>query len=146
MTAVGWSGLVLVLALLFGCAASRDDAGRAAVAGGATGEPVTIDDVAKVVGRWAGLVEPPGRSGQDAEYVELEVQPDGTYQARSARTGGFMDVRGRVEVDEGRLLVQGNRGTRGLATLFARDGRPTLVVNMTGPGRTWTTARLQRQR
>jgi hypothetical protein len=122
--------------------------GAGARAGGGTttalGEPVAVTDVKSVAGRWAGLMDLPG-GGRDVEYLEVTVLQDGTYRATSARTIGVMDAQGTIAVRDGRLVLEGERGARGTATLFSGRGQPTLLVDMTGANRSRTTARLQPQ-
>ena len=144
MGVTGWTALVALLMVVFGCAAPRGGGAPASAGGG--GVPVAIDDVARVAGRWTGLMETPGSSRESDQHVELDLRPDGTYRATSARTIGVMDARGTVKVNDGRLLVQGERGARGLGTLFSRDGRPMLVIDMSLPNGGQVTARLHPQR
>src|SRR5215470_14100790 len=99
-----WLALVLGLA---GCATSEST----------TTAPLPITDIASIAGKWVGLLELAGsRDRQD--YVEVTIAGDGTYRAASARTIGIMDARGTVSVAEGRLLIQGDSGGKGTATLF----------------------------
>jgi hypothetical protein len=69
--------------------------------------------------------------------VEVTIAGDGTYRAASARTIGVMDARGTVTVAGGKLVIQGERGGKGTATLFTQtqSGQPTrlLQVNGTAP-------------
>ena len=146
MAVTRWTALVTMLMVVLGCAAPRGGGPPAGAGGGVVGAPVPIDDVSRVAGRWTGLMDLPGGSRESEQYVELDLRPDGTYHATSARTIGLMDARGKVEVNDGRLLVQGERGARGRGTLFSRDGRPTLVIDMTLPNGGQVTARLHPQR
>jgi hypothetical protein len=114
--------LLLLLLAPAGCASATRDADR--------GTPVKLTDLGTVAGRWAGLGDLPGHRDDDL-YVEVTLRDDGTYEATSARTIGLMDARGRVQVSDGRLLIQGNSGARGTATLYSANGQPTLVVQMT---------------
>lgn len=92
--------------------------------------------------RWGHRGRPvPG--DRDDEDLEVTVQEDGTDEAKSARTIGVLDARGTVAVRDGGLLLRGERGSRGTARLFARDGRPTLMVDVTMPNQSRTTARLR---
>ncbi len=118
-------------------------AGCASTGAGKTGA-VAVTDLQSVVGRWVGLTELPGRR-EDAEYIEVTLHEDGTYQAKSARTSGFMDAHGRVALSDGKLLVQGDRGATGAATLLNVNGTRTLQVDMISPNGARTTGRLQPQ-
>jgi hypothetical protein len=136
---------VLFLLGLAACASggAGETTGRAGTT--AVGEPVAITDVKSVAGRWAGLMDLPG-GGRDIEYLEVTVREDGTYQATSARTIGVMDARGTIVPRDGRLVIQGASGARGTATLYSRQGQPTLMVDVTAANQSRTTARLQPQR
>jgi hypothetical protein len=135
---------VVTLLALGACASSGGGGDRTASgAGRGPGAPVPVTDLKTVVGHWAGLMDLPGNA--EDQYLEVTVREDGTYRAKSARTIGVMDVEGTVAVSDGRLLLQGRSGSRGTATLFSRDGQPTLMVDMTAVNRNRTTARLRPQ-
>jgi hypothetical protein len=143
MRAGRWPGRAMRVAALLalGACASSGSGGQTA-GGGGVGAPVTVTDVRSVAGRWAGLMDSPAPS-QDPEYLEVTVREDGTYRATSARTIGVMDAQGTIAVSDGRLLLTGERGTRGVGTLFSREGRPTLLVDITGVNQSRTRVRLQ---
>jgi hypothetical protein len=145
MTLASWSRrgtAVMLLMALGACGSGAASPRPAATTAGPAGAPVALTDVKSVAGRWVGLIDLPGH--RDDEYLEVTVQEDGTYQARTARTIGIMDAHGTVAVRDGRLLLQGARGAQGTATLVSRDGQPTLLVDMTGSNQARTTARLRR--
>jgi hypothetical protein len=124
----GICALGLVIALAFaGCAGS---------APATTTSPVAITDVASIAGKWVGLLELAGSRDRE-DYLEVTIAGDGTYRAASARTIGVMDARGTVTVAGGKLVIQGERGGKGTATLFTQtqSGQPTrlLQVNGTAP-------------
>jgi len=129
--------LLLLLLIDAGCASLASDSAR-------RGTPVTVTSIATVAGRWAGLSDLPG-DRMDENYVEVTLRDDGSYEATSARTIGFMDARGRVQVSDGRLLIQGNSGSRGTATLYSAGGERTLLVEMETPKTGSITARLRPQ-
>jgi hypothetical protein len=114
----GAVALALVTALLWGCAAG---AGQ----GNGHGTPVTVADVKTVAGRWSGVLEISGRRHED--FVEVMISPEGSYEMRGARTVGVLDAEGRVEAAGGTLRFLGSRAA-GTGTLYAKDGRRTLVV------------------
>jgi hypothetical protein len=115
--------LWLVVALgLAGCASS----GPAASTG-----PMAITDVASIAGKWVGLLEIAGSRDRE-DYVEVTIAADGTYRAASARTIGIMDAKGTVTVADGRLLIQGERGGKGTATLFSQTGQPSRLLQVNG--------------
>ena len=113
-----WLAMVLGLA---GCAGS----------GSSTTAPLPITDVASIAGKWVGLLEIAGsRDRQD--YVEVTIAGDGTYRASSARTIGLLDAKGIVKVADGRLLIQGDSGGKGTATLFSQPGQPPRLLQVNG--------------
>jgi hypothetical protein len=129
--------LSVLLLIHGGCASlASDSASR--------GTPVPVTSVATVAGRWAGLSDLPGNR-MDDNYVEVTLRDDGSYEATSARTIGFMDARGRVQVSDGRLLIEGNSGSRGTATLYSAGGQRTLLVEIETPRAGSVTARLRPQ-
>jgi hypothetical protein len=113
---------LVVAAGLAGCASS----GSATAAG-----PVAIADVASIAGKWVGLLEMAGSRDRE-DYVEVTIAPDGTYRAASARTIGIMDARGTVTVVDGKLLIRGERGGKGTATLFSQTGPPSRLLHVNG--------------
>lgn len=114
-----WLALVLGLA---GCAGNGSATATA---------PLPITDIASIAGKWVGLLEIAGsRDRQD--YVEVTIAGDGTYRAASARTIGILDARGTVKVADGRLLIQGDSGGKGTATLFSQPGQPPRLLQVNG--------------
>src|SRR5215468_985923 len=98
-----WLAIVLGLA---GCAGNGSATATA---------PLPITDIASIAGKWVGLLEIAGsRDRQD--YVEVTIAGDGTYRAASARTIGVMDARGKITLSDGKLLIQGERGGKGIGT------------------------------
>jgi hypothetical protein len=129
----------LALGVLVGLGACAPSTQRAT-----GGQTIAVEDLRSLAGRWAGLMDLPGHRADD-QYVEIEVRPDGTYRATSARTIGLMDARGTVALSEGRLFVQGEGGARGHGTLVSRDGQPVLMLDMTRADGGRITARLRPQ-
>src|SRR5262245_47967658 len=106
-------------------------AGCVANGSATTTAPMAITDVASIAGKWVGLLEIAGsRDRQD--YVEVTIAGDGTYRASSARTIGLLDARGIVKVADGRLLIQGDSGGKGTATLFSQPGQPPRLLQVNG--------------
>src|SRR5262249_53763472 len=110
--------LALIVVALAGCARS----GTAGSSG-----PVAITNLASISGKWVGLLEIAG-SGDREDYIEVTIATDGTYRAASARTIGIMDARGTASVSEGKLLIQGERGSKGVGTLFTQTGQPPRLL------------------
>src|SRR5215470_13102993 len=93
--------------------------------------PLPITDIASIAGKWVGLLEIAGsRDRQD--YVEVTIAGDGTYRASSARTIGLLDTKGQVKVADGRLLIQGDSGGKGTATLYSQPGQPPRLLQVNG--------------
>jgi hypothetical protein len=108
--------------------------GLAGCAGGGSATataPVAITDIASIAGKWVGLLEIAGSRDRE-DYVEVTIARDGTYRAASARTIGVMDVRGKVTVVDGRLLIQGESGGKGTATLYTQPGQPPRLLQVNG--------------
>ena len=133
------AGLAALLAL-GACASGGSASGRSA--GGSSAGVVPVTDLKAVAGRWAGLMDLPGNQNDD-QYLEVTVRENGTYEAKSALQIGLMDAKGTVAVSNGRLILQGDRGSKGTATLVSKEGTPTLMVDMTAPNQSRTTARLR---
>jgi hypothetical protein len=133
------AGLAALLAL-GACASGGSASGRSA--GGSSAGVVPVTDLKAVAGRWAGLMDLPGNQ-KDEQYLEVTVRENGTYEAKSALQIGLMDAKGTVAVSNGRLILQGDRGSKGTATLVSKEGTPTLMVDMTAPNQSRTTARLR---
>jgi hypothetical protein len=114
-------GLVLALGLV-GCAGSGS---------ATTAAPIAINDLASISGKWVGLLEIAGSRDRE-DYVEVTIEPDGTYRAASARTIGVMDARGTVKVADGRLLIQGASGGKGTAVLYSQPGNPPRLLQVNG--------------
>lgn len=107
--------------------------GLAGCAGGAATAtaPVAITDVASIAGKWVGLLEMAGSRDRE-DYVEVTIAGDGAYRAASARTIGVMDARGTVTVTDGKLVIRGEHGGKGTATLFTQPGQPPRLLQVNG--------------
>ena len=133
-----WTALGLALLLgLAGCAST----------GASSTAPVTVTDVSSVAGRWAGLLSITGSRDRE-DYVEVIVDGNGTYRASAARTIGVLDTKGTVTASGGRLLIKGDSGGQGTATLYKQpppDERMLVVNGTASDGRAYT-LRLRPQR
>jgi hypothetical protein len=130
-------GLLLVLGAA-GCAGS----------GAATSTaPVAVTDVSSVAGKWVGLLAITGSRDRE-DYVEVTVDANGSYRASAARTIGMLDTKGTVTASGGRLLIKGDSGGQGTATLYTQpppDERMLVVNGTASDGRAYT-LRLRPQR
>jgi hypothetical protein len=130
-------GLLLVLGAA-GCAGSGATTSTA---------PVAVTDVSSVAGKWVGLLAITG-SGDRQDYVEVTVDANGAYRASSARTIGVLDTKGTLTASGGRLLIKGDSGGRGTATLYTQpppDERMLVVNGTASDGRAYL-LRLRPQR
>ena len=127
-----WTALGLALLLgLAGCASNGATTSTA---------PVTVTDVSSVAGRWAGLLSITGSRDRE-DYVEVVVDGNGAYRASAARTIGVLDTKGTVTASGGRLLIKGDSGGRGTATLYKQpppDERMLVVNGTASDGRAYT--------
>jgi hypothetical protein len=122
MTPTGARSLwtVLTATVIVGFAAS--------LIGCASAGPVTsvaVSDVKSIAGTWKGTVY---RSGFAPEYVTLTIREDGSYDIVSAQTIGASRGKGKIVIDKGRLLIEGEKG-RGVGTLLRSPGGD-LVMNV----------------
>ncbi len=114
-------GLGILLALA-GCAGGGSATATA---------PLPITDLASITGKWVGLLEIAGSRDRE-DYVEVTIASDGTYRAASARTIGVLDAKGTVKVADGRLVIQGESGGKGTATLYTQPGQPPRLLQVNG--------------
>lgn len=127
-----WSALVVSVVVGLGACASGGGQSR-------HGEMVPIQNVQSLAGRWGGILESSERSHDD--FIDITINPDGTFQAGGARTIGVLEGRGTLAADGGRLKVTGEKST-GLGTLYDKDGKRTLVIEITTNNGRKFTARL----
>jgi hypothetical protein len=102
----------------------------AVLAGCASVGPVTevkVSDVKSLAGTWRGIVY---RSGYEPDYVTLTIREDGTYDVVSAERFGSSRGAGKIVLNDGRLIVEGQRA-HGTATLLKNPGGD-LVMNVEG--------------
>jgi len=76
--------------------------------------PVVVSDVKSVAGTWKGIVY---RSGFEPEQVVLTIREDGSYDIVAAQQLGTSRGKGTMVVNNGRLVIEGDRG-HGVATLL----------------------------
>jgi hypothetical protein len=138
----GW--LWLAGAVLISACASGG-AGTAATAEPST--PVAIGSLKEVTGRWDGLLSGlSARPSTDQDFVEVVINDDSTYEAKSFRTIGVLQGRGTLELKGGVLWLKGERGATGTARLLSGDGRRQLQVETTLADGRRVTARLSPKR
>ena len=83
-----------------------------------------------MAGKWGGLVRglPPRGSSRDEDYVDVEIRPDGTYDFGIFRTVGVFGGTGKLTLEDGRMLLKGERGSATLV-LLEGNGRRVLRTN-----------------
>jgi len=85
-----------------------------------TGVVIPITDVKMVAGTWAGVAS--RESSRRDDWLEVQVNEDGTFETSSARQIGVVSGKGTVTVSDGTMKAVGPRGTAVL-TLYDRQGR-----------------------
>jgi hypothetical protein len=89
---------------------------------------VAVLDVKSLSGTWKGTVY---RSSFAPDYVTLTIHDDGSFEVVSVLPGGTSTGTGKIVVSDGRLLVEGKRGS-GTGTLQRNPaGDHVLSVKMT---------------
>ena len=95
-------------------------------AASAPATPVPITDLKMVAGRWAGVVV--GLAGPrttQEDWVNLTITEDGTYDFGIYRTIGMFGGKGKLTLQDGKLMGAGERGNATF-TLIDRGGRQYL--------------------
>jgi hypothetical protein len=116
--------LVLGAGVLGGCASSPSPASVPAAAM----SPVAISDFRAVSGRWAGPVTGLAQRRTEGDWVQLSIAPDGTYEFGIARTIGMFGGKGQLTLEDGKLVMAGERG-RATYALYEGAGRRLLRAN-----------------
>jgi hypothetical protein len=92
--------------------------------------PVAVTDFKSVAGKWEGLVKgmPARGSSREGDFVDVVITPDGTYDFGIFRTIGVFGGTGKLIIENGELLVHGERGSATL-TLLEGGGQRILRAN-----------------
>jgi hypothetical protein len=77
--------------------------------------PVAVSDVKSVSGTWRGIVYLPGSERSD---TTLTIRDDGSYDVVWTKNLGASRGNGRIVISGGRLVLEGDRGLRGLGTVL----------------------------
>jgi hypothetical protein len=96
--------LALIATALAGCAAMSPTAGLT---------PVPITDFQMVAGDWEGPAR--GMSAQHDDWIEVTFTPDGKYDFGIYRTIGVFGGKGALTLSDGKLQIQGERGSASFA-------------------------------
>jgi hypothetical protein len=88
---------------------------------------VAITSFMSVAGTWEGLVKgaPARGSSREDDFVDVVITPDGTYDFGIYRTIGVFGGTGKLGIENGQLVVRGDRGSATL-TLLEGGGRRVL--------------------
>jgi len=89
--------------------------------------PVAVSDIKAVAGTWKGVVY--RRSVFEPDNVTLMIREDGSYDVVSAQEPiGVSRGKGKIVIDEGRLIFEGVNG-RGVGTVL-RDPAGNLMMEV----------------
>ena len=86
--------------------------------------PVAVSDVTSVSGTWEGIVYLPGSERND---VTLTIRDDGSFDVVSKKILGASRGTGRIVISDGRLLLEGARGLRGVGTVLRNPAGDVLM-------------------
>jgi hypothetical protein len=87
--------------------------------------PVAITDIGSVAGKWAGPVTGLTTRRDEGDWVNVVIGRDGTYDFGIYRTIGVFGGKGKLTLQDGKLALQGDRGSSTL-TLFEGGGKRVL--------------------
>jgi hypothetical protein len=89
--------------------------------------PVAVSDIKTVTGTWKGVVY--RKSEFEPDYVTLTIREDGSYDVVSAQEPiGTSRGRGKIVINEGRLIIEGEKG-RGVGRVL-RDSAGNLMMEV----------------
>jgi hypothetical protein len=91
--------------------------------------PVAISDFKAIAGKWSGRLVGLASARDDGDWVDMVIREDGTYEYGIARTIGVMAGKGTFTLQEGKLLMAGDRGQGSLSLL---EGGGTRVLRGSG--------------
>jgi hypothetical protein len=90
--------------------------------------PVAVSDVKSVSGTWEGIVYlPRSQPGSERTDVTLTIRDDGSFDVVSKRLLGESRGTGRIVISDGRLVVEGARGLRGVGTVLRNPAGDVLM-------------------
>lgn len=91
--------------------------------------PVAVTDFKMIAGKWSGHVVGLASARDDGDWVEMVIREDGTYEYGIPRTIGVMAGKGTLTLQDGKLLMAGDRGQGTFALL---EGGGTRVLRGSG--------------
>ena len=111
------AALLVAVATLAACAAPSTSTSSAPAT------TVAITDYKMVAGKWAGNVRGLAGPRDDAgDWVQMTIAESGAYEFSIARTIGVFSGKGMFSLKDGKLAMEGERGSATFA-LFERGGR-----------------------
>jgi hypothetical protein len=116
--------VVAVSVVLGACAGAARDVPSA------PGTVVAIADLKSVAGRWEGLCQGSSTGsvlgGHSADWLELTINADGTYEARSCREIGVMSDKGTLTLSDNALHYASPRSRGVMYLVDEPDGKRVL--------------------
>ena len=90
--------------------------------------PVAVSDINSVRGPWEGIVYlPRSEPGSERNDVTLTIRDDGSFDVVSKKLLGASRGTGRIVISDGRLVVEGARGLRGVGTVLRNPAGDVLM-------------------
>jgi hypothetical protein len=86
--------------------------------------PVAVSNVTSVSGTWEGIVYLPG---SERDEVTLTIRDDGSFDVVSKKILGASRGKGHIVISDGRLLLEGARGLRGVGTVLRNPAGDVLM-------------------
>jgi hypothetical protein len=86
--------------------------------------PVAVSDVKSVSGTWRGILY---LTGSERSDVTLTISDDGSYDVVWTKNLGASRGKGRVVISDGRLVLEGERGLRGVGTVLRNPAGDVLM-------------------
>jgi hypothetical protein len=112
--------VVACVAMLTACATAPP--------GGAGWTPVPITAFGAVAGVWEGVLN--RDQGRQQDWMDLQIRDDGRYLVTSYRTIGVLKGEGTLQLKDGSLAFQSERGSGTLA-LLSRGAERRLELRFT---------------
>ena len=86
--------------------------------------PVAVADLKAVSGTWRGILY---LTGSERSDVTLTIGDDGSYDVVWTKNLGASRGKGRVVISDGRLVLEGARGLRGVGTVLRNPAGDVLM-------------------
>lgn len=90
--------------------------------------PVAVADIKSVSGTWEGIVYLPRfQPGSEQNDVTLTIRDDGSFDVVSKKILGASRGKGHIVISDGRLVLEGERGLRGIGTVLRNAAGDALM-------------------